>query len=145
MAGIVYPPTNPTGISVPSRLPLQRQFGVKQVYRTMRQLRELRQILPDSKNCLFTGGAGSTLQAAWQAGFSASPNSPEKEESQHDMQAASCSVASHFAIFAAADQNPTKRISLYSLQRSNKDNNKDPIPYGNSILPGMWVNTRYTH
>ena len=72
----------------------------------MQQERLFRQILPPIKsNCLFAGGAGRTLQAAWQAGLSANPNSPEKEESQHDTQAASCSVASHFAIFAAAEQN----------------------------------------
>ena len=124
MVGTVYYPTTPPEISLPSQLPLHRQLGDKHVQWTLQQERHLRQILPPIQpNCLFTGGAGRILQAASQAGLSANPNSPEKEESQHDLQAASCSVASHAAIFAAADQNPTKRISLYSLQTLKKHSN----------------------
>lgn len=48
--------------------------------------------------------AGRTLQAAWQAGFSAKARSPEKEVSQQAMQAASCSFASQIATFPTSEE-----------------------------------------
>ena len=48
--------------------------------------------------------AGRTLQAAWQAGFSAKARSPEKEASQQAMQAASCSFASQIATFPTSEE-----------------------------------------
>ena len=116
---------NPTWDLTPSQLPPHRQLGVRQVQWTLQQERQLRQILPPIHSCLLAGGAGRILQAAWQAGLSANPSSPEKVESQHCLQASSCSFASHTANLVASDQNPTKRTSLTSLLTSNKHSSED--------------------